>query len=494
MLRVRGISKRYGAVAALTGVDFDVHPGEVVALAGENGSGKSTLSRIIAGAARPDEGTIEVDGISHTFARPRDALNQGIALVAQELTAVPEMSVAENVLLAFLQRPASWVSRRSLAAQAQVLLDRVGVKAHPGTPFSALRVGDRELVELAKALAVDPRVLILDEATSRLGEREVTRLFEIVRRLRDEGTGIVLITHRLPEITAIADRAVVLRDGRLAGELAREEIDEERVTALMVGRSGRPTTRSDSAGSAAAPGAFVLRVKELLVEGASDPLSLDVRGGEVVGLAGLVGAGRTELLETLAGRRRPRGGRVLVDGRPVDRLGSTRAALRAGIALVPEDRHRQGLNLQATVRENLAMGTWAVTRPATIRADRARGAPWLGELLIRTAGIDAPVRELSGGNQQKVVIARCLMHQPRVLLLDEPTRGVDVGARAEIYRIVRALTDDGVAVVLASSDLEEILTLSDRIVVLHEQRLAGALPRDEASEERVVSLSAGGKG
>lgn len=492
MLRVRGISKRYGAVAALTGVDLEVHPGEVVALAGENGSGKSTLSRIIAGAARPDEGTIEMDGISHTFARPRDALNQGVALVAQELTAVPEMSVAENVLLAFLQRPASWVSRRALAARAQVLLDRVGVEAHPGTPFSALRVGDRELVELAKALAVEPRVLILDEATSRLGEREVARLFEIVRRLRDEGTGIVLITHRLPEITAIADRAVVLRDGRVAGELAREEIDEDRVTALMVGRSGRPTARPEGAGTA--PGPVALRVEGLLVEGARDPLSLDVRGGEVVGLAGLVGAGRTELLETLAGRRRPRGGRVLVDGRPVDRLGSTRAALRAGIALVPEDRHRQGLNLQATVRENLAMGSWAVTRPATIRADRARGMSWLGELLIRTAGIDAPVRELSGGNQQKVVIARCLMHQPRVLLLDEPTRGVDVGARAEIYRIVRALTDDGVAVVLASSDLEEILTLSDRIVVLHEQRLAGALPRDEASEERVVSLSAGGKG
>jgi ABC-type sugar transport system ATPase subunit len=489
MLVARGISKAFGVVQALDSVDFEIGRCEVVALAGENGSGKSTLARALAGAHSIDAGEITIDGEPVTFGRPRDALDRGIALVAQEPTAVPELSVAENVLLTRLPRVHRRFSRGRTAEQAKPLLAMLGISCDPKAAFASLKAGDRELVEVAKALAASPRILILDEATSRLAEPDVKRLFEVVHRLKEEGTSTILITHRLPEIVELADRAVVLRDGRLVGQLLREEITEERLSAMMVGRElkdffhKRQVERGD----------VVLELDDLVFDGASAPVSFALRAGEVLGLHGLVGCGRTELLETIAGARRPRSGRVLVSGREV-KLSSPRSALEAGIALVPEERHRQGLVLGATLRENVALGSWKPLALARGWRERAMSRQAIADLRIRASGVDVAVRTLSGGNQQKVVIARGLRRSPRVLLLDEPTRGIDVGAKEEVFQIIGRMLEGGAGILLVSSDMLEILGLADRVIVLHERRVVGELTRAEATEERLALLSAGGRG
>lgn len=486
MLSARGISKSYGAVRALADVDFTIGPGEIVALAGENGSGKSTLAKILAGVVAHDEGEIALDGEACTFGRPRDALDRGIALVAQELTAAPQLSVAENVLMTRFPKPLGWFSRRSFDAAARDALALVGVRIDPRARFGSLKPGDRELVEVAKALASKPRFLILDEATSRFGETDVRHLFALLRRLRDEGVSTLLITHRLSEISDIAERAVVLRDGRRVGELARQEISQERLSAMMVGRELRHFFHKREVET----GLPLLHVERLVVGDTTQPVSLDVSAGEIVGLAGLVGSGRTELLETIFGVRRARGGRVLVGGDEIP-LGSPRRALAAGLALVPEERHRQGLNLAASIRENIAMGTWRLA-VANRAGERRISLEAVQRLRIRATGIEARVRSLSGGNQQKVVLARCLTRKPRVLLMDEPTRGIDVGAKEEIFQLIGEMVADGMAILLVSSELTEILGLCDRIVVMHERRVVGDLKRADATEERLALLSAGG--
>jgi rhamnose transport system ATP-binding protein len=489
VLAARGISKAFGVVQALDSVDFEIRAGAIVALAGENGSGKSTLARVLAGAHEADAGDIMIDGEQVTFARPRDALDRGIALVAQEPTAVPDLSVAENVLLTRLPRVHHRFSRGRTAEQAKPLLAMLGISCDPKAAFGSLKPGDRELVEVAKALAARPRILILDEATSRLAEPDVKRLFDVVRRLREEGTSTILITHRLPEIVEIADRAVVLRDGRLIGQLVRDEITEERLSAMMVGRELKDFFHKRHVER----GKVVLELDELVFDGATAPVSFRLHAGEVLGLHGLVGCGRTELLETIAGARRARSGRVLVLGEEV-KPGSPKRALGAGLALVPEERHRQGLVLGATLRENVALGSWQPLALARGWRERAMSRKAIVELQIRASGVDVPVRTLSGGNQQKVVIARCLRRSPRVLLLDEPTRGIDVGAKEEVFQIIGRMLEEGVGILLVSSDMLEILGLADRTIVLHERRVVGELSRSETTEERLALLSAGGRG
>ncbi len=486
MLEARQVSKQYGHVRALIDVDFTVDAGEIVALAGENGSGKSTLAKVLAGVISADSGQISIDGAPCSFTRPRDALNAGVALVTQEPTACPALTVAENLLLTRLPRPYSLFQRRRYNDLARPLLDLIDVHVDPGARFDSLKAGDRELVEVGKALATEPRYLILDESTSRLGERDVERLFGVLRRLRDNGTAIILITHRLPEIVELADRAIVLRDGRNVGGLPRDELEEERLASMMVGRELTDYFHKRDVKA----GAPVLQVEGLVADGAQAPASFTVHAGEVVGLAGLVGAGRTELLEAIFGVRAVHGGRVLVDGAVVPPR-SPRAALQKGIALVPEERHRQGLNLEGTVKSNISMGTWPLhsARPGRERLLSHRA---VAQLRIRTAGIEASIRSLSGGNQQKVVIARCLTRQPRVLLLDEPTRGIDVGAKAEVFALLGELVESGLAIVLVSSDMLEILGLSDRVLVMHERAIVGELSRAEATEEEIAFLSAGG--
>ena len=488
LLDATAISKRYGVVQALRDVNFAVGAGEIVALAGENGSGKSTLAKILSGAVKRDAGTVRVLGVEANYASPRAALADGVAIVAQEPTAVPGMSVAENVLLTQLPGPLSPFRRRAYNARARTILKRVGVSVPPEAPFDTLKAGDRELVEIAKALATEPRILILDEATSRFGERDVDRLFAILRRLRDEGTGVVLITHRLAEICELADRAVVLRDGVRVGELAREELAAEKLASMMVGRE-----LTDYFHKRRVPiGDPVLRVDEVVVEGTSDPISFDVRAGEVVALAGLVGSGRSELLETIFGARRPRSGRVRIGGQEVRRP-APRRSLRNGMALVPEDRHRQGLNLYGTVRSNIALGSWRLLSAEPSRERRESDAA-VRRLRIRTDRTTASIRSLSGGNQQKVVVARCLARKPRVLLLDEPTRGIDVGAKEEMFQLLGEMLEEGIAILLVTSEMMEVLGVADRVLVMHERRLVGELPRSEASEERIAFLSAGGDG
>ena len=486
LLEARGISKSYGPVQALLEVEFAIGKGEIVALAGENGSGKSTLAKILAGVIQADSGDISLDGEVRSFSSPREALDVGIALVTQEPTACPSLSVAENLLLTRLPKALSPFRRRRYNNLARPILELIDVDVDPGARFDSLRAGDRELVEVGKALAAEPRVLILDESTSRLGESDVGRLFRVLRGLRERGTSIILITHRLPEIVELADRAVVLRDGRNVGGIARAEMTEEKLASTMVGRELESYYHKRQVDL----GAPALQVEELLVPGSSAPVSFEVRAGEVVGFAGLVGAGRTELLETIFGVRRAHGGRVLVDGREV-RPGSPKEALGRGLALVPEERHRQGLNMTGCVRENIAMGTWSLWI-ARRGKERSSSQHLLQRLRIRTAGIEAPIRSLSGGNQQKVVIARCLGHEPRVLLLDEPTRGIDVGAKAEVFALMAELLEQGMAIVLVSSEMLEILGLADRIFVMHEQAVVGELSREEATEERIAYLSAGG--
>ena len=472
---------------ALDDVELSIAPGEVVALAGENGSGKSTLAKLLAGVLRPDRGELVVDGQPCEFAGPREALDAGIALVAQEPTAVPQLSVAENVLLGDIRNPRRRFRRRAQQRAAVPLLAAVGLEIDPARPFASLSSGERELAEVAKALAARPRLLVLDEATSRLPDPE--RLFEVVERLREDGVSTVFITHRLSEIRRLADRAVVLRDGRLVGEVAGSDMTDERLSTMMVGRDPADAFRP---GDREEPGRDRLLVESLVVGGAARPASLAVRAGEVVGLAGLMGAGRTELLETIAGVRRCRGGSVSVDGRRV-RGGSIRHALAAGIALVPEDRMTQGIVPAASISDNLALRPAPPLLPAPRRRERIDAQSAIDRLGIRAAGVEAPLRTLSGGNQQKVVLARALAHRPRVLLLDEPTRGIDVGARFEIYAVIDRLVQDGVAVVVASSELLELLGLCDRILVLHERAIAGELARDDATEERLALLSAGGR-
>ncbi|MFN8222197.1 MAG: sugar ABC transporter ATP-binding protein [Gaiellales bacterium] len=487
LLRTREIGKRFGAIHALAEVDFEIGAGEIVALAGENGSGKSTLAKILAGVTTPDEGVIEIDGRPVRFQRPRDALDRGIALVAQEPTDVPQLTVAENLLLTQLPRPLAPFRRRSFNQRAKLLLERVGVDASPTARLGSLGTGDRELVEIAKALATDPRVLILDEATSRFGEHDVRRLFAILRSLRESGVATILITHRLNEITEIADRAVVLRDGRRVGEIGRAEITGERVASMMVGRELKDYFHKRTI----TPGEPVLEVDGLIVDGTTEPVSFTVRSGEIVALAGLVGCGRTELVETIFGARRPRGGTVSIAGKSL-RRSSPRRTLEHGIALVPEDRHRQGLNLRASVRENIVLGSWGIAR-ADGRRERRTAERMIDRLKIRTSRQTAPIRSLSGGNQQKVVVGRCLAREPRVLLLDEPTRGIDVGAKEEMFQLLGEMLEDGIAIVLVSSELMEVLGLADRVLVMHEHRVAAELSRAEATEERIAFLSAGGE-
>ncbi len=481
-----GIGKSFGPVRALHDVSLELAGGEVVALAGENGSGKSTLARILAGALEPDAGTIEVAGAPVTFSGPHAALDAGVALVAQEPTVEPHMTIAENVLLHRLRRPAAIVRLGRLAKQAEPYLDEVGLHVDPRLPLSTLGHGARELAEVAKALAAEPRLLILDEATTRLPDPE--RLFAVVeRRCTSHGMAAIIITHRLREIRRLSHRAIVLRDGRRVGELGRDELTDERISAMMVGRE----LGDFFAKQPVHPGEAVLTVDALVTERSPDAISLEVRHGEIVGVAGLVGSGRSELLETIAGCRRAHGGTVTVDGQAVADA-SPRAAMKAGVSLVPEDRWAQGLIGHDAIVTNLALSRHRALRRTDRRGDRRRARQAVSDFSVRCSSIDAPVRTLSGGNAQKVVLARSLDHDPSILLLDEPTRGVDIGARAEIYGIINGMVARGAGALVASSDLLELLGLCDRILVLHEGRVAGELERHEATEELIALLSAGG--
>ncbi|MCO6007657.1 sugar ABC transporter ATP-binding protein [Actinoallomurus purpureus] len=488
ILRVRGLRKRFPGVVALDGVDFDLRPGEVHVLLGENGAGKSTLIKMLSGAYHPDEGTIFMDGRETAIRTAEDAQRHGIATIYQEFNLVPQLTVAENLMLGRPPRRFGFVDKKAMYRHAQELLDRVGVDADPRAPLASLGIARMQMVEIAKALGLDARVLIMDEPTAVLTTSEVQRLFTIVRQLKEQGVAIVFITHHLEEIAQIGDRVTVLRDGASVAEVPADTPEEELVR-LMVGRSidqQYPRERSTQ-------GAPLLEVRGLTRKGVFEDVSFEVRAGEVVGLAGLVGAGRTEVVRAIFGADPYDSGEVLVDGLPLPR-GKVTAALEAGLGLVPEDRKGQGLVLGANIRENLGLVTMrrATHGGFVDRAGQAKAAAEVAEQLgVRMSGLGQEVRTLSGGNQQKIVIGKWLLAEANVLILDEPTRGIDVGAKVEIYQLINSLTAAGRAVLMISSDLPEVLGMSDRVLVMARGRLAGELSAAEATQDSVMALAVG---
>jgi ribose transport system ATP-binding protein len=491
LLKAIQLTKRFPGVKALDRVDLTVHQSEVLAVVGENGAGKSTLMKVLAGVDRPDEGIIELDGAPVKIASVHAALALGIVLIHQELNLAENLDIGANIFLGREPRRWGFIDRRRVEAEAQRLLASIGFCISPRTLVEQLSIGHRQMVEIAKALSSRPRILIMDEPTSSLSQHETATLFQVIRDLSRRGVTIIYISHRLAEVQQLADRVVVLRDGRNAGELAGTDIQAERMVQLMVGRgvslfAGKRHRH---------PGENMLEVRNLIVP--THPrqrVSLAVRRREIVGIAGLVGAGRTEVLETLFGLHTPRDGSVHVAAQPVH-IRHPLDAIAAGIALVPEDRKQQGLILQMTVQQNIGLAalrrhSWAGVFIRFNRENRD-ASRMIDQLQLRPRDPRQLVQNLSGGNQQKAVLAKWLLLAPAVLLLDEPTRGVDVGAKEEIYHLIEATAEAGTAVLFVSSEMPEILGLADRILVMHEGRIAGELDRGQASEESIMRLATG---
>jgi ribose transport system ATP-binding protein len=493
ILRVEQLTKRFPGVTALDRVGLTLRHGEVLAVVGENGAGKSTLMKILAGVQRPDAGTIELDGRRVEIPTVHKALELGIVLIHQELNLAENLDVGANIFLGREPRRWGFLDRRRIDADSRAVLDSIGLIVSPRTIVERLPIGHRQMVEIAKAVAVKARILIMDEPTSCLSQHETEALYRLIRDLRGRGVSIIYISHRLAEVSEVADRVLVLRDGKNAGQLSGADIRPDRIVPLMVGRQvslfggRRPRT----------PGRVLLDVKDVATP--AHPrrrLSFTVRSHEIVGIAGLVGAGRTELLQALFGVQPPRGGTIQVDGKPAA-IRHPLDAIRAGLALVPEDRKDQGLILQMTVQQNVGLA--ALRRNARLGAfinfgrERREATTMIGQLQLRPPDPRRVVQTLSGGNQQKVVLAKWLLLKPRVLLLDEPTRGVDVGAKEEIYHLVEQTAEAGAAVLFVSSDMPEVLGLADRILVMHDGRISGELSRAEATEEAVMRLATGGE-
>jgi ABC-type sugar transport system ATPase subunit len=495
-LEMRHITKNFGGVHALRDVSVASQTAEVHALCGENGAGKSTLMKILAGAITDYDGEIVLDGRTVKFSGPRDAEDAGIRIIYQELNLVTEMTVAANIFLGRERtRGLGWLDDRAMEAEARRLFERLGTPINPRALIGDLRIGDQQMVEIAKALAFDAAILIMDEPTSALSDAEVHRLFRVIADLRRGGTTILYISHKMNEVFTLADRVTVLRDGQLVASASRAETEPAQVVRWMVGREiAAMHYEPHPIGSRA-----MLEVAGLSL--ASPPhsgrpslsnVSFQVRTGEVLGVAGLLGAGRTELLEALFGASpNPPSGTITLDGRP-GRFHNPGEAIAAGVALVTEDRKALGLFGEMTVAENITIRRLdALTRSGLIdrRAEARAVAESIERLAIKTAGGGAAITSLSGGNQQKCIIARWLLIEPRLLLLDEPTRGIDVGAKAEIYNLIRRLVAQGMAIIMTSSELPELLTVCDRIIVLCEGRLTAELPRAGATEEAIMDAA-----
>ncbi len=508
VLRMEGISKAFPGVQALENVDFEAAAGEVVGLVGENGAGKSTLMKILAGAYRKDSGHIFLGGSPVEIESPLHAQQLGISIIYQEFNLARNQTAAANIFMAREPRrrgvlgALGLVDRRRMEAEAQQVLDRIGARFPATVPVRDLSIAQQQQVEIAKALAVKARLIIMDEPTAALGEHEVQNLFRIVRALKAEGLAVIFITHRLEELFQVADRVVVLRDGRRVGELSlqaggsggsagitdREELTN-RIISLMVGRTLEDIFHKE----AAEIGEPVLEVRGLSRKGVVENVSFTLRRGEILGFAGLVGAGRTETARLIFGADPRDSGEILLEGKPVA-LRSPHDAAQIGLGLVPEDRANQGLVLKLSVQENIVLATLdrhSRARFVDRRATERTATEYVNRLAIRTPHLRQKAMFLSGGNQQKVVLAKWLASQPKVLILDEPTRGIDVGAKAEVHALMTRLAQSGMGIIMISSELPEILGMSDRILVMHEGRVAGILDRAEATQEKIMALASG---
>ena len=490
LLEVRNIAKHFPGVRALHAVRLTLQRGEVHAVIGENGAGKSTLMKILAGVQTPDSGEIHLEGLPIHLRDVQAAQRHGIALIHQELNLAGNLDIGANIFLGREPRRFGLIDREKIRVESRRVLSPLGLDIDPDLRVDHLPIGLQQLVEIAKALASDARVLIMDEPTSSLTQHEAARLFKVIKDLRARGVSIVYISHRLGEVKELADRVTVLRDGENAGELARDEINHDAMVRLMVGRNLSQFYQR----SPGLAGPIVLETRALRTPAhPRHEINLTLHAGEMVALAGLVGAGRTELLQTLFGVAPALGGEIRIGGQPV-LLKSPLDAIRAGIALVPEDRKQHGLVLEMAVRENLSL--------ASLRRDQRHGflnavaehrvsEEMIPRLSIKTPTPEQPAQFLSGGNQQKVVLGKWLALQPRVLLLDEPTRGIDIGAKREIYGLMEKLAAQGVAILFVSSEMEEVLGMAERVLVMHEGRVTGELSRAELNEEAVMQLATG---
>ncbi|HUJ09181.1 MAG TPA: sugar ABC transporter ATP-binding protein [Verrucomicrobiae bacterium] len=493
LLELRGISKRFPGVVALDSVDLEVGAGEVVALIGENGAGKSTLMNILGGVHQADAGTIRFDGQPVAIRSVSDAFALGIGFIHQELNVLDNLDVAANI---FMGREPTWggllrlINRGEINRQSERHLKRLGLTVSPSAPLRELSLAQQQMVEIAKALSQNARLLIMDEPTSCLTTSETERLLAKIKELRAEGVSIIYITHRLTEVGECADRVVVLRDGKNAGSLRREEITHDNMVRFMVGRD----LQNFYVHSKVQKQADYFKVRGLRTR--AHPrcsVNFTVAAGEILGLAGLVGAGRSELAQAIFGVELPLEGEILIDRKPVT-IRHSRDAISHGLYLVPEDRRRTALITEMAVVENITLpGLKRLTKWGWINGQQETdiAAKQCTALRVKTPSVQTKVMNLSGGNQQKVVLAKWLALNPRVLIFDEPTRGIDVGAKAEIYRLMRDLAENGVAIIMISSDMEEVLGVSDRVAVMHEGRIAGILERSQCTEEAIMHLAVG---
>jgi ribose transport system ATP-binding protein len=493
VLEMRGITKRFHGVSALQNVNLTIYPGEVHALMGENGAGKSTLMKILAGAYIADEGEIFIDGRPANITDPSAARRAGINLIYQELNVAPNLTVAENIFMGSELRRGQILDRAAMQTQAAAVLQRLGASFTPSTVVSSLSIAEQQQVEIARALKDNSRILVMDEPTAALSDRETERLFEVIRTLRTNGIAIIYISHRMEEVYALANRVSVLRDGQYVGSLDRDELSPDRLVQMMV---GRPMQDFYEHRHQPVVGNVVLEVRNLTDGSKVQPTNLELRAGEIVGLSGLVGAGRTELSRLIFGADPKTGGEVILNGKKLE-IRSPKDAIAAGIAYVPEDRKDQGLFLEMSSGRNIILNMLKQDANAGVINWRSVGKiadAAVRDLKIRLANLEVRAMDLSGGNQQKLLLARWLAIKPRVLLLDEPTRGVDIGAKSEIYRIISDLAQEGVAILMVSSELPEIVGLSDRVLVMREGRLVGELGGTtdrQITQENIMAYATG---
>jgi ribose transport system ATP-binding protein len=494
-LELVGITKTYPGVIALQDVSLSVVPGEVIGLIGENGAGKSTLMRVLGGVVAPTIGAMRIDGETRSVFGVPDAIKAGIAFVHQELNVFDNLSVSANVFIGrepLKGGPLKLIDRKKLRSQVQPLLDRLGVDFTPDTPVAELSLAQMQLLEIAKALSLDARLVIMDEPTSSLTITETARLMQVIAELKADGVSVIFISHRLNEVEHCTDRVVVLRDGRVVGALGKGEIRHARMIPLMIGRD----LKSLYIPPKNPPGEAALEIRDLRTPAYPHrAVSLDLRHGEILGLAGLVGSGRTELARAIFGIDSPIGGSLKLNGEPIV-VETPRRAIERGLYLVPEDRKRSSLLLDLSVAENISLPdlkSYSAGIIVKAKQELANADVQKKRLNIKAPSVTTEVGSLSGGNQQKVVLARWLSMQPRVVIFDEPTRGIDVGAKQEIYQLMRALADKGVSILMISSDMEEVIGVSDRIAVMHEGAISGFLNRSEFSEHSILQLAVGSR-
>lgn len=483
LLEMKNISKSFPGVKALDNVSFDVRAGEVIALAGANGAGKSTLLKILTGVYSRDEGDVKVLGETVHFKTPDEGKKHGIAAIYQELTVIPNLTVCENIFISEM-KDKPYIDHRKYNAKAEALLRELNVSFHAKDKVSSLTVANRQMVEIARAVNENSRILIMDEPTSALTGEEKDKLFSVARELRKKGLGIIFVTHRMKEIFELCDRATVMKDGKLVGTYDIKDLNEDKIVELMLSRSMSAYFPEKTS----KPGEVVLSVKNLRCGKKVKDVSFDLRKGEILGITGLLGSGRTETARCLFGVDKPEGGQILLHGTPL-KMKSPKDAVRNRIGLVSEDRKDLGLVLNMGIGDNICFGSAVVSTFRNKKKEKTVAEEYIGKLNVKCTGPKQPVGNLSGGNQQKVVIAKWLLRDCEILILDEPTRGIDVSAKAEIYKLINAMAAENAAVIMISGEQDEIIGMCDRAVVLYEGTSVGELDRSQFSEEKILQMS-----